>query len=168
MAMPESALDRLQKLHESVIAPPKSFDQEVEHAIAQNCIAIVVDMQTGVIVRATRPAEILFGYGDGELKGRMVHDLVPDEDQPMHRVWFAQYAANPTSRPMGGRGRRLRGKAKDGMLFPVEIGLTAAEIDGLNIAIAFVLPMVLREREVDKTGETPIVSGSVVRIEATK
>lgn len=160
------ASESLQKLYDSVIAPPQSLDQEIDHAIAETASAIVVDMETAIIVRAKRPAEILFGYDEGELTGKSVHELVPADLRPAHRVWFSQYAENPTSRPMGGRGTRLRGVTKDGQEFPVEIGLAAVAVNGFHVAIATVMPMVLRERLIDQTGEIPIVSGSTVRIEA--
>jgi protein-histidine pros-kinase len=135
----DTAMGRLQKLHDSFLAPPKSLDQEIDHAIAETTAAIAVDMETGVIVRAKRPAEILFGYDPGELQGKMIHDLVPQDVRAAHVVWFKQYADNPTSRPIGGRSGRLRGLTKQGTVFPADIALVAAEVDGMKIAIATVL-----------------------------
>ncbi len=152
------SLERLKTLHDSMLAPPVTLDQEIDHAIAECSNAIVVDMQTGIIVRAKQSAEIMFGYGPGELKGKSIHDLVPVDVRQLHRVWFNQYAANPTSRPMGGRGVRLRGVTKDGTEFSVEIGLAAAQVNGITVAIATVLPMLLRERLVDQTGGMPVLN----------
>lgn len=139
-------LQRLQTLHDSVLAPPVTLEQELDHAIAECVAAFVVDLQTGIIVRATTPAEVLFGYQPGELKGKMIHDLVPQDVRNAHRVWFKQYADSPSTRPMGARGVRLKGLGKDGLEFPVEIGLATTDINGIHLGIATVLPMVLRER----------------------
>lgn len=149
-------MERLQTLHDSVLAPPITLQQELDHAIAECVAAFVVDLQTAVIVRATTPAEILFGYEPGELKGRMIHDLVPADLRNAHRVWFKQYADAPSTRPMGVRGVRLKGLGKDGLEFPIEIGLAATHINGIDLAIATVLPMVLRERLMDQTGSMPV------------
>lgn len=147
-------LQRLQTLHDSVLAPPVTLDQEIDHAIAECVAAFVVDLETGVIVRATTPAELLFGFDPGELKGKMIHDLVPVEMRAAHRVWFKRYAELPSTRPMGVRGVRIKGLGKDGREFPVEIGLAATSINGIHVAIALVLPMVLREL---MTGVMPVV-----------
>lgn len=169
MATPEGhPMDRLQVMHDSFLASPQNYDDAIDRALAQSISYVAIDLSTQVIVRANRPAELLFGYNDGELRGKSINILVPKETQPDHAIWIEQYSKDPTNRPMGARGRRLLGVRKDGTQFPVEIGLTSASIDGIRLGIATILPMVLREREIDKTGETPIVSGSVVRIEATK
>lgn len=160
------AMDRLQALHDSFLAAPKNYDDAIDRVLAQSISYVAIDLSTQVIVRANKPAELLFGYEHGELIGKSVNILVPKETQPGHAVWIDQYADAPTNRPMGARGRRLLGVRKDGTRFPVEIGLTTADVDGIRLGIATILPMVLREREIDQTGEIPIVSGSTVRIEA--
>lgn len=151
------SLDRLQSLSDSVMLATPSLQQGIDHAIATHTTAIVVDLQTSAIVWATAPAEALFGYGPGELKGRPVHDLVPRDVRHLHRQWFSEYAENPTNRPMGGRGIRLKGVTKDGTEFPVEIGLSVADLNGFHIVVATILPMALRERPVDQSGGQSIL-----------
>ena len=139
------SIDRLQCLYDSVNMPVETLEEEINRAIAANSNSIAVDLGTAIIVRATAPAEILFGYAPGELKGRSIHDLVPERARDLHKTWFEQYRAAPTSRTMGSRGMQLRGLHRDGHEFPVEIALCAAQVDGLHLGIATVIPMVTRE-----------------------
>lgn len=151
------AMDRLQAMHDSFMSSPKNYDEAIDRALAQSISYVAIDLLTQVIVRANVPAERLFGYGPGELLGKNVNILVPADTRPGHAVWIDQYADGPTNRPMGGRGRRLLGVRKDGETFPVEIGLTTAAVDGIQLGIATILPMELRERAIDQSGPMEVV-----------
>lgn len=84
---------------------------------------IIVDDQ-GCILRANRHAELLFGFGPGELAGMTVEDLVPPSARERHRSSRGGYMQHPHVRPMGGADMSLIGQRRDGRQFPVEIALS--------------------------------------------
>ncbi|MEU4695040.1 PAS domain S-box protein [Actinoplanes sp. NPDC023714] len=84
--------------------------------------AIVVSRADGLITLANRRAHDMFGYPAGELVGRSVDDLVPDDVRDRHPEQRAAYIdGGPT--PL--RRLPLRGKRRDGSVFPVEVSLSA-------------------------------------------
>jgi PAS domain S-box-containing protein len=77
----------------------------------------------GMIVVASARLADMFGYGPGELPGRLVESLVPAGLQEAHRGHRAFWARSPSARPMGA-GAQLAGLRKDGTTFPVRVSLT--------------------------------------------
>lgn len=137
-------LERLEQLFQSVCTPVRTLEERIDAAIAEHSTSVVVDLSTGIIVRAKRSAEVLFGYSEGELKGRSIHDLVPPRLRENHKMWIDQYRHDPTSRTMGSRGMDLAGYRKDGREFPVEVSLAAIDVDDMAMAIATVIPKIER------------------------
>jgi PAS domain S-box-containing protein len=84
---------------------------------------LLVADDKGVIRLANAKCEELFGYPRAELVGQPVEKLVPDDVRPRHRDLRETFHSAPAARSMGA-GRELRGRRKDGSLFPVEIGLS--------------------------------------------
>lgn len=98
----------------------------------QNLQSILADASTegfvvadkhGVIEFCNPAACALFGYGEGEMAGMRVDDLVPREHRGHHAELRGSYHAAPAHKPMG-KGRNLRALRKDGSSFYVEISLT--------------------------------------------
>lgn len=100
---------------------------------------VMADVVTGEIVYCSRFAAATFGYDFEELEGQLVEVLAPDEVRTPHTAW-RQDVFVPNTRLMG-VGRQVRGKRKDGSLFPVHVGLTAMEVQGRRIGIAFVIDL---------------------------
>jgi len=85
--------------------------------------AMVIADDTGTIFRSNERAEALFGYDRGELAGRPLLDLIPEELREHHRVHQGAFFQEPASRAMGA-GLELEGRRKDGSRFPVDISLS--------------------------------------------
>jgi PAS domain S-box-containing protein len=99
---------------------------------------VLTDMQATIIM-LNHQAEILFGYSKQELIGQAIDVLIPkgrDEERRNMRQRFLNSAMRP--RPLGGMSRKdLRGVAKDGRIFPVEISLSPMQSqNGMVIAAA--------------------------------
>ncbi|WPZ32929.1 PAS domain S-box protein [Thalassobaculum sp. OXR-137] len=98
--------------------------------------AIVATDEQGLIVEFNPAAEKMFGYSRGRAIGQPIGDLiVPDAHRAGHDSGMAQFMANGRmSRP----SRRMETQAKraDGSLFPVEIAIAHAEIEGKAIIIS--------------------------------
>jgi PAS domain S-box-containing protein len=93
---------------------------------------------SGIIVLVNKEVERLFGYRRDELIGRKVDDLVPERLRRRHALLRELFAQRPRGRYMDG-SRELVGLRKDGVEFPIEVGLTPVDSrDGLMILSAIV------------------------------
>ena len=105
---------------------------------------IVID-QAGVIAFANKQIEQLFGYSRGELIGRSVEVLIPERFRAGHPAKRAAFAKNPTTRPMGA-GRDLYGVRKDGVEFPIEIGLNPFRSGDRLLVVGSIIDITERKR----------------------
>jgi PAS domain S-box-containing protein len=115
---------------------------EINQAIVNSVTAIVVS-DTGQIIGATAPADMLFGYAIGEMAGtRMsVHKLVPLEKRPSHERYFQEFWRDPSARQMGTREMILEGIRRDGTRFMVEVGWgTPLYVLGIRAVVASIMP----------------------------
>lgn len=83
---------------------------------------IIIDKR-GSIDFLNAAAERAFGYAPSELLGQPVETLLPERFRARHAGHRRGFAAAPEARAMGG-GLELFGLRKDGVEFPVEIGLS--------------------------------------------
>jgi PAS domain S-box-containing protein len=110
-------------------------------ALIEPCVAVlIVDMETEVIAHSTPMAESMFGYIAGELIGKNVHELIPEELKQRHGEHFKSYAADPKVRQMGTVDMMLHGRKRDGSTFPVEISLYPRALHGRRYVVATLLP----------------------------
>jgi diguanylate cyclase (GGDEF)-like protein/PAS domain S-box-containing protein len=99
-------------------------------------LAVVVVDQAGEIVLVNAAAEALFGYRREELVGEQVEILVPERVREGHRRQRQRFTAEGLTRRMG-IGLELIACRKDGIEFPVEIGLSRVQADaGVLISAA--------------------------------
>ena len=84
--------------------------------------AILLVGGDGLIKDANPKSEIMFGWSRDEMVGESVELLVPLAFRDAHRHHRSGYGQNPVSRPMG-LGMELHAVGRDGVEFPVEIGL---------------------------------------------
>jgi two-component system sensor kinase FixL len=105
---------------------------------------LLVDAQR-IITLANRRAELLFGYGPGELLGRPLADLVPPDLRERHDDHVRGFFSEPSTREMGA-GRELRGLRKDGSLVPLEIGLGPVQVSSGAATIASIIDISERRR----------------------
>lgn len=82
----------------------------------------------GLIELANPALERLFGYAPGELHGKPVECLVPEDARDQHHDLRMEYLRNPVPRPMG-EGSNLRGQRKDGSSVPIEVSLASFSED---------------------------------------
>lgn len=90
-----------------------------------------------------------FGYSEAELLGRHVEILLPESFRADHVRQRAAYSASPRARPMGS-GLDLRGRRRDGVEFPVEIGLSPITTATGSYVIAIVRDVSERRRAADE------------------
>ncbi len=83
---------------------------------------LLADSQ-GLLVFCNQRTFDLFGYSREELLGQPVEILVPESLRKLHLQHRNGFLRHPSLRPMG-LGMELRGRRKDGSVFPVEISLS--------------------------------------------
>lgn len=100
----------------------KERDLQFQLVVESAPNGILLTSEDGTITLANATLEKIFGYGPGELIGRSVDILVPDEFKPSHTDHRRSFFSSPVSRPMGA-GREFLARRKDGTEISVEIGL---------------------------------------------
>ena len=81
------------------------------------------------IKQANAAAKGLFGYAADELINEFVEHVLPERFRRLHLGLRKEYLTRPEARPMGA-GRDLYARQRNGMEFPVEIGLNPMEVKG--------------------------------------
>lgn len=84
---------------------------------------LVVD-DRGNIVIANPKAHEQFAYPEGELLGRCVDELVPEDIRPQHAQMRERFMASTSLRAMSSVAGDFRAVTRHGREFPVELGLT--------------------------------------------
>ncbi|MCC7448960.1 MAG: PAS domain S-box protein [Anaerolineae bacterium] len=105
---------------------------------------LLVD-QAGQVTLVNRQFEQIFGYDRHEILGQPIEVLLPEANRAIHINERNQYMQNPQARPMG-HGRELRGRRKDGAIFPVEVSLAPVEIEGAMQIMCFVIDITARQQ----------------------
>jgi PAS domain S-box-containing protein len=113
---------------------------------------IIIADASGTIALVNAQAQAMFGYGEAELIGRPLEDLLPDELRDRHREHRHRYMANPTTRPMG-IGLRLSGRRRDGTAFPVEISLSPLKTPE-GVLVTSVIRDVTQRRRIEEQVRT--------------
>jgi PAS domain S-box-containing protein len=102
---------------------------------------VLVDGE-GEIVMFNAAAERMFGHLREDVTGKPVEILVPERVREQHRVFRQRYQKQPAARPMGSEFLGLR---KDGVEFPVEIGLNPIETPGGTLVLSAIVEITERK-----------------------
>jgi PAS domain S-box-containing protein len=130
---------------EQVQHPFGQSEERLQGVLEFSPDAVVVVNHEGRVVRANQQADLLFGYGRGELIGQAVEMLIPEQFRAQHAQYRADYAAAPRLRPMGA-GLALHARRKDGSEFPVDIMLNPVETKEGGVVIAVVRDITERKQ----------------------
>ncbi len=109
--------------------------------------AMVIIDDTGTIRFANRQVSALFGYGQGEVIGVAVEQLMPERFRGRHRAHRDGYRTALQPRAMG-NGLALFGRRLDGSEFPVEISLSPIR-NGAEVLIAAAIRDVTDRKRVE-------------------
>jgi PAS domain S-box-containing protein len=126
------------------------------HAFFQSAAqAILIVEPSGVIVMANPATEKMFGYAVGELIGKPIEILVPQQFRGGHQAHRNRYFHSPQMRPMG-LGLELQGRRKEGSEFFVEISLSYTQSAQGTLGVALVTDISKRradEQAIRQQGE---------------
>lgn len=113
---------------------------------------IVIDAQ-GIIRGFNRAATGIFGYAPEEAIGRNVSLLMPEPFRSEHDRYIARHAATGERRIIG-IGRDVRGRRKDGSIFPVALGVNEMRIGGKRAFVGTVRDISDRKQAEEKIRHT--------------
>jgi PAS domain S-box-containing protein len=114
--MPTCSLETLQAIRLKVVeAAPDAF---------------VVINRERVVVDCNEEAEFLFGFGRGDIIGKAIEQLIPEEAREAHSKHVGKFYRSPRRREMGVSGMTLEGLNRDGERFPVRIRLAPIVVEG--------------------------------------
>lgn len=111
--------------------------------------AIILVSMTGKIVLANKQTERLFNYEQEELIGKRVECLLPSRYRDNHPHLRNMFFTHLIDRPMGA-GRDLFATKKDGVEFPIEIGLNPIFIDGEDAVLTTITDISRRKKLEEK------------------
>ena len=97
---------------------------------------VVVDEQ-GRIRSFSAAAELLFGYAAAEAIGLNVDQLIPGDHDAWRTGYLRRYPSSADRRNIG-HGRLLSARRADGSMFPVELHVGEAKVDGERVLTGFV------------------------------
>jgi two-component system, sensor histidine kinase and response regulator len=99
----------------------------------------------GKIVAANRMAEELFGYMSNEMAGLQLEQLLPERFRSAHPANRLAFFHQPKERAMG-IGRELSALRKNGVEFPVEIGLNPVDASSNPLVLCSIADITERKK----------------------
>jgi PAS domain S-box-containing protein len=131
--------------HERVEAALRRSQKQEESFYEFAPDALITVTGDGKISRLNLQAQILFGYDGLELLKEPIEKLIPAAQHTSHRQHWKDYFQSPGSRVMGA-GLEVYAVRKDGIKFPVEIGLSPLQVNDEMFVIADVRDISERKR----------------------
>ena len=119
----EEDISELKRAEEAMRASERRYRQLTEATLD----AIVVADERGVISLLNAAAQRTFGYSEQEVLGQPLTILMPPEYHEAHQRGLRHYLETREARVVG-RTIELRGRRKDGEVFPLELSLSAVEL----------------------------------------
>jgi PAS domain S-box-containing protein len=93
---------------------------------------IVTIDEEGSVTSFSRAAEVVFGYAASEVIGRNLKMLMPDPYRSQHDAYLRRYRETGITHIIG-TSRQVTARRKDGAIFPAEITISEAWLDGRRI-----------------------------------
>jgi len=107
---------------------------------------MIMSDRNGIIVMVNTTTETLFGYARNELMNHSIEMLIPQTHRRHHPQLRKNYLEQPSARAMG-HGRDLFGLHKNGLEFPVEVGLNPIQTPQGQMILASVIDITERKHQ---------------------
>ena len=129
---------------ETEIVLRQKTEERFRLGIEASPAAMIMVNESGDILHVNHEAEKLFGYLPGDLVGRSIDTLVPDNERMNHPLYRGAFFKNPSARKMGGRD--LLARKINGDNFPVEVGLNPIDTPEGKIVLCSVVDLTERKK----------------------
>ena len=118
------------------------FDALLEAAVD----AIVVIAEDGRIRTFSPAAQRMFGYQPDEILGRNVSTLMPEPFRSHHDRYIQRYLESSVPKVIGA-GREVEGLKMDGTVFPIDLSVGHARLDGEDTFVGIIRDLTTRKQE---------------------
>jgi len=116
-------------------------------AILESSIdAIITIDEWGRILFFNPAASKLFGYGETEVVGKKINDLMPAPYSDEHDEYIANYR-NTGIKKIIGIGREVQGRRRDGSTFPMDLAVAEAKLPDRRIFVGTVRDLSVRKEQ---------------------
>ncbi|MBP2311318.1 PAS domain-containing hybrid sensor histidine kinase/response regulator [Azospirillum soli] len=105
---------------------------------------IIIMDSAGIVRSFNAAAERIFGYAAAEVIGRNVNMLMPEPYRSAHDGYLRHYMATDEARIIG-KGREVKGLRKDGHVFPLDLAVGEALVDGERVFTGIVRDISVRK-----------------------
>ncbi|MBV8121923.1 MAG: PAS domain S-box protein [Alphaproteobacteria bacterium] len=123
---------------------------------------VVID-DRGIVQSFSAAAERMFGYAAEEVLGHNVSLLMPSPYRENHDSYIAHYLATGERRIIG-LGRVVTGRRKDGSVFPLELSVGEAILEGRRLFTGFVRDLTERQQTLQRLHELQAELSHVSRL----
>lgn len=131
------------------------FNEEANlHAVVATAVdgVILIDAK-GSILMFNPACERLFGYKSSEVIGQNVKLLMPQPYQSEHDLYLDNYHRTG-ARKIIGIGREVKGRRKDGSVFPMDLSVGESKTDDSSIFVGIIRDLSERQRNEKEIRET--------------
>ena len=104
----------------------KAVDARMKAIVDSAADGIITIDEHGLIESFNKMAIQLFGYEAQEVIGKNIKILMPSPYSENHDGYVHRYLETQEKKIIGGGGREVRGKRKDGSIFPLDLAVTEA------------------------------------------
>ncbi len=117
-------------------------------AIIDTTIDGIITIDTRGMIEDVNPAAAtLFGFEPAELAGKNISVLMPEPDHSRHDSYISNYL-NTGEKKIIGIGREVRGKKKDGTIFPFRLAISEVALEDRKIFTGIIHDLT-REKEAE-------------------
>lgn len=116
------------------------------HAMLEAAVDAIICIDASGIVQMINPAgERLFGYRADEVIGKNVKLLMPSPYREEHDSYLERYLRTGEKHIIG-IGREAAAQRKDGSVFPIDLSVAEATVDGLRVFVGMIRDITERKR----------------------
>ncbi len=122
-------------------------EKETRAIVESAADGIITIGENGVTERANRSAEEIFGYAQGELAGREISELVPDESRGVCQAELENYLSTGQSQVLNA-SIEVEGLRKDGTKVPIRLAVSEVCI-GEKRSFTGIIQDITQQRELE-------------------
>jgi sigma-B regulation protein RsbU (phosphoserine phosphatase) len=115
-------------------------------AIVETAVDGIITIDERGIIDTCNPAvEKIFGFSREEMIGQNVSMLMPSPEREQHDGYLARYSET-RQRKIIGAGREMRGRRKDGTIFPMDLSVSETQLGERRFFTGIVRDVTLRHQ----------------------